>query len=436
LIISKDKPEVNSHSVCKICKRSLLDNSIYSYDGYCFYHYPLSSRSEFQSDIEKPDYDSPFTCSDCGGEFFFCDVSVVQGQSCICEGCLEKKHSSPSLDKEDTSQRTLQSKALTPLEIDAIKYNRGVKSRTIAEKHYICGNIIERDVFYPKFVTGKNKITKKGSGEVSSDNICRSRRRRISNLRRYTNSNWYNSKRRVFLTFTFDRDISRPDAVKEWNNFLARLKRRIDKYYGASDYRIIKVSEYQLSGRIHFHCLFFDLPYIDVFTHYFYDNRYFKTRYNLEVDYPASNNFERVYKRSGLKSDALEDFKEYFYKVNGRLPTCEELESCKRDGLEDIWRNGFCYIEKVKSRNVGNYLVKYMGKTERYNRDERLYSVSRNCIKPEVKEFAEYQKGYCPGEFREKDSFEISLIFFKYADIYRSFPLYYYRGFTREVFLC
>lgn len=411
MIISKDEPEVNSH---------------------------LSSRFDIQSNnIDKPDYDSLFTCITCGGEFFFCDVSVVQGQSCICEECLEKKYSSPSLDREDTFQRSLQYKALTSIEIDAMRYNRQVKSRTIAEKHYICGKIIERDVFYPRFSTSKNKVFgEKGSGEVSSDNVNRSRRRRISHLRRYTNSNWYNSKRRAFLTFTFDKDIKRGDAVREWNNFLARLKRRIKKYYGDADYRIIKVSEYQKSGRIHFHCLFFDLPYIDVFTHYFYNDKYFKTRYNLEVSYPESNNFERIYKRAGVKSDALVDFTNYFYKLNGRFPTSEEVEGCKRDGLEDIWRNGFCYIEKVKSRNVGNYLVKYMGKAEQYNRNERLYSISRNCIKPEVKEFSEYQKGYSPGEFRKKDSFKISLIFFKYSDVYRSFPLYYWRGFTREVFLC
>lgn len=63
----------------------------------------------------------------------------------------------------------------------------------------------------------------------------------------------------VFITYTFAEHITDvPTANKIWSLFVKRLN-----YTFKTKFRYLAVVEFQKSGRIHYHAVYFDLPYID-----------------------------------------------------------------------------------------------------------------------------------------------------------------------------
>lgn len=114
--------------------------------------------------------------------------------------------------------------------------------------------------------TGEIKEPKKLKVEVEAEKekaknykrLPASVQRTRSNIRRLIDANvaQYDEMEK-FLTLTFDRDVSREEAMTEFKQFVQRLK-----YYYGSKFKYIGVIELQKSGRIHFHVILFGLPYI------------------------------------------------------------------------------------------------------------------------------------------------------------------------------
>lgn len=253
MIITESASKVNSHSVCRICKRSLLENSIYSYDGYCFYHYPIGMNENTLSD---------------GG------------------ACASGKLGYKDVSGENTE------KSVTAC-VSRTKKNQKVSK----EIQYITGDIIEKYQYEFPIVTGrqiekkkKKKKKKKALDKyrkdrrekilnrlVKIDNVKRSRSRKKKDIRRLVNSNCTKKNRFFCSFFTCTYKENEQDEYKareDFNKFIKRLQYNYPgKYYSGKNgvqrfldfTRYIWCIERQMlnnRGAIHFHVVFFDCPYL------------------------------------------------------------------------------------------------------------------------------------------------------------------------------
>lgn len=155
----------------------------------------------------------------------------------------------------------------------------GTKSavKVYSEKLIISGRIIERIQYeQPKVVGGlQDKAEKRArSPESVTDqekqaNRGRSMQRAKTTLRRLISANagGYHDKegkpyKPVFLTLTFRENITEQDrANKEFMKFVKRLNYKV---FGEKKARLkyAVVVEFQKRGAIHYHAIFFNLPYI------------------------------------------------------------------------------------------------------------------------------------------------------------------------------
>jgi hypothetical protein len=123
----------------------------------------------------------------------------------------------------------------------------------------------------------------------------------------------------VFITFTFAKNItSLKEANKEWSDFIQRLN-----YHLKFKVRYIAVVEFQKRGAVHYHAIFFNLPFLS----------------KIKTKFAA------------------------------------------------IWGHGFINIQSVsKIRNVGAYLSKYLqkGVVDARLFNEKCYFSSRGLHKPVV----------------------------------------------------
>ncbi|MBB6451575.1 hypothetical protein HNR44_003590 [Geomicrobium halophilum] len=111
--------------------------------------------------------------------------------------------------------------------------------------------------------SGDEKMTKEERAMRDQANLKRSLSRTVQTLRRTINANiheWGKEKPK-FMTLTFKENIRDHDiANKEFQQFVRRLSRRLFKKQSGLKYTC--VVERQARGAIHFHVLFYNLPYI------------------------------------------------------------------------------------------------------------------------------------------------------------------------------
>lgn len=126
----------------------------------------------------------------------------------------------------------------------------------------ICsGNVIEfydyeRPVFYgySSVSTGKKKISVGGKKRVNNVNATKRRIRRIINCNV--------SRISKFVTLTFAKNETDVKSCKnEFKKFIKRLNYRLVKD-GKKKVKYLYVVEFQKRGAVHFHCVFFNLPFI------------------------------------------------------------------------------------------------------------------------------------------------------------------------------
>lgn len=188
-------------------------------------------------------------------------------------------------------------------------------------KRVISGNVVEDYEFEKSVHFGGTLSRHKRPGRRNSRvrrafSISRARlriRRLIS-----ANSGQYGC-RDIFITFTFaENKIALKEANKCWTEFIKRLN-----YHLGFKVKYVAVVEFQKRGAVHYHCIFFNLPF-------------------------------------------LPDIKENFSR---------------------IWSHGFINIQSVKKiRSVGAYLSKYLqkGVVDARLFNEKCYFSSRGLKKPIV----------------------------------------------------
>lgn len=183
-------------------------------------------------------------------------------------------------------------------------------------------------------------------------NINRSRMQ----VRRLVNANCYQygSCRPLFLTFTFAREIASIHvANSKWNDFTVRLTRYLKKYYNQEKFSLkyVCVIEFhkQKSKGVHYHAIFFNMPFVAVSDHFY--------KKNSRVRQSGERTLSEIWGLGGIDVSAF-----------------DVVSANKRNDISDI-------------DNIGAYVSKYMTKMAlddpRYDGSNR-YQCSKGLIKPEV----------------------------------------------------
>lgn len=128
---------------------------------------------------------------------------------------------------------------------EKLKYNRNVATRYVYSKPRIV------------FFSTREDFTKKKKAERRSDSIARSRQLIYdivqSNLGRFPNPP-------IFATFTFSENVT---DLKFANSCFRRFVRRINNYCSIK-LAYLTVVEFQERGAVHFHAIFFNMPFVPV----------------------------------------------------------------------------------------------------------------------------------------------------------------------------
>lgn len=138
------------------------------------------------------------------------------------------------------------------------------------EKIVISGDIFEHYEYEKIQEYGHKILNASGRSQEASEedkiiNRATVQQRARRTLRRLINANtgqWHDMKGRPYLpkfyTLTFAENITRPkDANHEWKKFIQRL----DRFIGYKAEYVVVV-EFQDRGAVHYHAVFFNLPYI------------------------------------------------------------------------------------------------------------------------------------------------------------------------------
>lgn len=102
----------------------------------------------------------------------------------------------------------------------------------------------------------REELTIDQSLQKRLDNVVRARR----NFFRLIHANLKSHDKPIFITLTTVNEKSVVTAYTYLTEFITRLR----KMYG-TEFRYIAVPEYQKRGAVHFHCIFWGLPIIDIF---------------------------------------------------------------------------------------------------------------------------------------------------------------------------
>jgi len=183
----------------------------------------------------------------------------------------------------------------------------------------ISGSLVElykysRPYFYnipPNKSRGADSVLAKPA-EKRDDHILRSRR----TIRRLIEANVNAKTKPVFITFTFARNVC---SLEEANPLFSTCVKEMQRRWGRSRY--LCVPEFQKRGAVHYHVIFFDLPFI---------------------------------------------------------PHIKQK-------MSKLWQHGFCQVKAIrKIKNIGAYVSKYLqkGVGDERSRGKKSYFCSRNMVKP------------------------------------------------------
>lgn len=151
-----------------------------------------------------------------------------------------------------------------------MRKQKGGEALLYKEKIIISGDILEIYEYERYQGIGGVKLKPSGRAQDASDEDKLTNRlvvyqRAKNTLRRLVNANegqWKDERgqpyKPKFFTLTFAENITRPkDANKEWTKFIKRLTYRI----GYKPQYVVVV-EFQDRGAVHYHSIFFNLPFI------------------------------------------------------------------------------------------------------------------------------------------------------------------------------
>lgn len=142
-------------------------------------------------------------------------------------------------------------------------YHKSVTSGNITELYSYQKGILKGYINNPKGVSVPIELSEEEQNERDRENLKRSLHRTVQRLRRTinTNINEWGFERPKFMTLTFKRNIlDHETANKEFREFIRRLNRYVFKKQRGLKYTC--VVERQTRGAIHFHVIFYNLPYV------------------------------------------------------------------------------------------------------------------------------------------------------------------------------
>lgn len=206
------------------------------------------------------------------------------------------------------------------------------------------------------------KIGRQLQGTTSKEDYLERRKRTLNKdknrIKDLINSNvyrWKDSKGKVirpkFMTLTFrENQTNISEANKQFKNFVKRLNYKIKKEAsGFEGLQYVNVVEFQKRGAVHYHTLFFNMPYI------------------------KQQEIYKLWKLGGVHISGFQDGVERLHKLE----------------FDD---NGNCFTDGDNSiKNVGAYITKTMNYMEKSLDDERLqgkkcYSTSTKLLEPVIVE--------------------------------------------------
>ncbi|HNR66163.1 MAG TPA: hypothetical protein PKJ95_07730 [Atribacterota bacterium] len=250
-IISELSEKVNTTNLyckCRICSRHLLENSIYSYYGYCFYHYPIG----------ESDGDDCFP-----GKLGYKDISGENREKLYTISNSHFENNTRNISSEiqfhtgDIIEQYQYEKPIVTGLQDVKRRKKKKKNNRNKKKHQDIENKREE----------RRKQIQERS--VNLDNLRRSRSRKKKEIRRIVNSNCTNDNKKYcsFFTCTYkDNFLDEYKAREDINKFIKRLQYN---YPGKEeDGRFLDFTQYlwaverQKRGSVHFHIIFFNCPYL------------------------------------------------------------------------------------------------------------------------------------------------------------------------------
>ena len=132
------------------------------------------------------------------------------------------------------------------------------------KKIVISGNIIEVYEYENSILIGETNNKYGRSAEANEEDKARHRKNTLAKarktVRRLINANvnaW--GQKSKFLTLTFAEHVT---DIKQANYEFKKFRQRLEYDIGIK-LKYVAVIEFQKSGRIHYHVIFFNLPYID-----------------------------------------------------------------------------------------------------------------------------------------------------------------------------
>jgi hypothetical protein len=141
-----------------------------------------------------------------------------------------------------------------------------MSARSYNSKVIACGDVIEIYEYRDSILEGFDNSKSKGKGRrCVADEVEQANNRELvlhrarRDLRRLINSNinMYSVKSK-FVTLTFREHITTLEQANyEWKKFRQRLEDYLEKCI-----RYVVVPEFTKIGRVHYHVVFFDIPYI------------------------------------------------------------------------------------------------------------------------------------------------------------------------------
>lgn len=196
----------------------------------------------------------------------------------------------------------------------------------------------------------REELTIDQSLQKRIDNISRAKRSFFRLIRTNLNPN----EKPIFITLTTVSQKSLPIAYGYLTEFITRLR----KIYG-SGFKYLAVPEYQKRGVVHFHCLFWGIPPIDVFNEIPW-NVWIKIRIR--------------------KPKVFERFLTFCHEHNFQPESAIGLR-----GLQHQWARGFLdCVPADDSPRLATYMAKYMRKamSDRRLYQSKSYVCSRNILRP------------------------------------------------------
>jgi len=242
-------------------------------------------------------------------------------------------------------------------------------------KIIISGDVLEIFEYSKGIFKGYvNEYGRRGNGEITDEQKAENRERSLKRARkefmRTVNANvgQYGDIRPKFVTFTFADNVQDlKEANKIWSKFIKRLNYKV---YGkkCSELRYGVVPQFQERGAVHYHVIFFNLPYIDnEELAEIWGQGFIKINAIDDVDNVGA--YVCRYMTSSFDDERLIGQKAYFFSRGVKRPDVRYLDY---DDLERIKKalpvEARVYEAEYSNDFVG--IVKY----EQYN-----FSISRKC---------------------------------------------------------